>query len=101
MLGLAIANTVDDSFGVGVVVFGIVYAIASIMLLRGSRFGYYLTIALSTLGLVVAVVYLFDSEPGTVGATLVVAAFNALVLYLLLGTRSGRAFFRPGAGASP
>ena len=98
VLGLAIANTVDDSFGVGVVVFGIVYAIASIMLLRGSRFGYYLTIALSTLGLVVAVVYLFDSEAGTVGATLVVAAFNALVLYLLIGTNSARDFFRRGAG---
>jgi hypothetical protein len=31
----------------------------------------------------------------------VVAFLNALVLYPLLGTKSGRAFFRLGAGASP
>jgi hypothetical protein len=101
VLGLLIADSVDDSFGGGVLVFGIVYAIASLMLLRGSRLGYFVTIALATLGLVVAVAYTFRSEAGVVGATLVVAFFNALVLYLLLGTRSGRAFFRLGAGASP
>jgi hypothetical protein len=32
---------------------------------------------------------------------LVVAFFNALVLYLLLGTKSGRDFFGRSAGASP
>jgi hypothetical protein len=101
VLGLLIADSVDDSFGGGVLVFGIVYAIASILLLRGSRLGYFVTIALATLGLVVAVAYTFRSEAGVVGATLVVAFFNALVLYLLLGTKSGRAFFRLGAGASP
>jgi hypothetical protein len=101
VLGVAAANSVDDSFGTGVLVFGIAYAIASIILLRGSRFGYYLTVALSTLGLVVAVAYLFRSEAGVVGASLVVAFFNALVLYLLLGTNSARAFFGLGAGASP
>jgi hypothetical protein len=101
VLGLAIADSVDDSFGTGVLVFGIVYAIASILLLRGSRFGYYLSVALAMLGLVVAVAYTFRSEAGVVGATLVVAFFNALVLYLLLGTKSGRDFFVRGAGASP
>ena len=101
VLGLAIANSVDDSFGTGVLVFGIVYAIVSILLLRGNRFGYYVTVALATLGLVVAVAYTFRSEAGVVGATLVIAFFNALVLYLLLGTKSGRDFFGRGAGASP
>ena len=62
VLGLLIANSVDDSFGAGVLVFGIVYAIASILLLRGSRFGYYVTVVLAVLGLVVAVVYMFGSE---------------------------------------
>ena len=100
-LGLLIANSVDDSFGGGVLVFGIVYAIASLMLLRGSRLGYFVTIALATLGLVVAIAYTFSSEAGVVGATLVVAFFNALVLYLLLGTKSGRDYFQRRAGASP
>ena len=101
VLGLAVANSVDDSFGTGILVFGIVYAIASVMLLRGSRFGYYLTVALSTLGLVVAVVYMFRSEGGVLGGTLVIAFFNALVLYLLLGRTSARDFFARGAAPSP
>ena len=100
VLGLAIADSVDDTFGAGVLVFGIVYAIVSILLLRGSRIGYYLTIALATLGLVVALVYMFGSEGSVTGGAIVVAFFNALVLYLLLGTNSGRDFFGRGAGAS-
>jgi len=69
------------------------------MLLRGSRFGYYLTLALSTLGLVVAVVYMLDSEGVTLGGAFVVAFLNALVLYLL-ARKSARDFFGFGAGAS-
>ena len=53
VLGIAIASSVDDSFGAGALVFGIVYLIASIMLLRGNRLGYYATIALSVIGLLV------------------------------------------------
>ena len=102
LLGLAVANSVDDSFGGGVLVFGILYAIASILLLRGSRLGYYLTVALSALGLVVAVIYMFGSSEWSVFvAVLVSALFNALVLYLLLGRESARDFFGLGAGASP
>ena len=99
VLGLAIANSVDDSFGGGVLVFGLVYAIASIMLLRGSRFGYYVTVVLAVLGLVVAVVYMFGSEGTVTGGAIVVALFNALVLWLLVGRKSVRDFF--GLGASP
>jgi hypothetical protein len=101
VLGLLIANSVDDSFGGGVLVFGIVYAIASIMLLRGSRLGYYLTVVLAVLGLVVAVVYMFSSEGSVTGGAIVVALFNALVLYLLIGRKSVRDFFGLGGGASP
>jgi hypothetical protein len=100
VLGIAVASSVDDSFGTGVLVFGIVYAIASIMLLRGSRFGYYLTVALSVIGLVGAVVYMFSSEGTVFGGTLLIALTNALVLYLLLGRKGTRDFFGLGAGAS-
>ena len=99
VLGLAIANSVDDSFGGGVLAFGIVYAIASILLLRGNRFGYYLTIVLAMLGLIVAVVYMFGSEGSVTGGAIVVAFFNALVLYLLIGRKSVRDFFGLGASA--
>jgi uncharacterized membrane protein (UPF0136 family) len=93
LLGILIANSLDDSFGGGMLVFGIVYAIASLALLRGSRAGYYVTVVLSALGLVVAVIYLFRAESGVFGATLVAALLNALVLYLLLWRKSAREYF--------
>jgi uncharacterized membrane protein (UPF0136 family) len=93
LLAIAVADTMDDAFGSGLLVFGIVYAIASLLLLRGSRVGYWLTVVLSALGLVVAVIYLFSSESAVFGATLVAGGLNALVLYLLLGTRSAREYF--------
>jgi len=61
VLGIAVASSVDDSFGTGALVFGIVYLIASILLLRGSRVGYYAMVVLSVIGLVGAVVYMFSS----------------------------------------
>ena len=100
VLGIAIASSVDDSFGAGALVFGIVYLIASILLLRGNRLGYYATIALSVIGLVGAVVYMFSSSGTVFGGALLIALTNALVLYLLLGRESSREFFGLGARAS-
>jgi len=100
VLGIAVASSVDDSFGAGALVFGILYLIASIMLLRGSRFGYYVTVALSVIGLVAAVVYMFSSGGAVFGGALLIALTNALVLYLLLGRDSSREFFGLGARAS-
>ena len=98
LIGLAIANSVDDSFGGGLLLFGIVYGIASLLLLRGNRIGYYLTLALSAVGLAIGLVYLFDADAATLGAAIVIVFFNALVLYLLLGRQSARDFFarKPG-----
>ena len=93
LLGILIANSMDDSFGGGVLVFGIVYAIASLLLWRGSRAGYYLTVVLSALGLVVAVIYLFRAESGVFGGTLVAVVLNGFVLYLLLWRKSAREYF--------
>jgi hypothetical protein len=99
VLGIAIASSVDDSFGAGALVFGIVYLIASILLLRGNRLGYYATIALSVIGLVGAVVYMFSSSGTVFGGALLIALTNALVLYLLVGRDSPREFFGLGARA--
>jgi hypothetical protein len=94
LLGIVTANSLDDSFGGGMLVFGIVYAIASVLLWRGSRVGYYLTVVLSALGLIVAVLYLFRSDSAIFGATLAAGLLNAFVLYLLLWRRSAREYFR-------
>jgi uncharacterized membrane protein (UPF0136 family) len=100
VLGIAVASSLDDSFGAGALIFGVVYAIASILLLRGSRVGYYLTVVLSTIGLVAAVVYMFSSNGTVFGGTLLIAILNALVLYLLVIRKGARGFFGLGAGAS-
>jgi uncharacterized membrane protein (UPF0136 family) len=94
VIGVLMANSMDDSFGGGVLAFGIVYAIASYLLSRGNRLGYYVTILLSALAIVVAIVYALDSEGGILGGIIVIVALNALVLYLLLGRESAREFFR-------
>ena len=100
VLGIAVASSVDDSFGVGALVFGIVYLIASIMLLRGNRLGYYATIALSVIGLVGAVVYMFSSSGTVFGGALLIALTNAFVLWLLVGRDSSREYVGLGARAA-
>jgi hypothetical protein len=100
VLGIAVASSVDDSFGTGALVFGIVYLIASILLLRGSRFGYYATVVLSVVGLVGAVVYMFSSGGAVLGGALLIALTNALVLWLLLGRDSSREYFGLGTRAA-
>ena len=97
ILGIAVASSVDDSFGVGALVFGIVFLIASILLLRGSRLGYYATVVLSVIGLIGAVVYMFSSSGTVLGGALLIALTNALVLWLLVGRDSSREFFGLGA----
>jgi hypothetical protein len=99
VLGIAVASSVGDSFGAGALVFGVVFLIASILLLRGSRFGYYATVALSVIGLVGAVVYMFSSHGAVFGGALLIALTNALVLWLLLGRDSSREFFGLAARA--
>jgi len=98
LIALAVAKSVDDSFGGGLLAFGIAFAIASLLLLRGNRIGYYLTVALSAIGLVIGVVYLFQAEGATIGPAIVIGFFNALVLYLLLGRQSAREFFARNPG---
>jgi uncharacterized membrane protein (UPF0136 family) len=93
IVGVAAANSIDDSFGGSALVFGILFFLASWLLLKGNRVGYYASIVLSALGLVVAIVYLFRSSDAVIAAVLLVGGLNALVLYLLLGTRSAREFF--------
>ena len=100
VLGIAVASSVDDSFGVGALVFGIVFLIASIMLLRGSPLGYYATVVLSAIGLVGAVVYMFSSGGAVFGGALLIALTNALVLWLLVGRDSSREYVGLGARAT-
>ena len=88
------AESIRDSFGAVALTYAIVFALASWLLLRGNRIGLYVTVVLSALGLAGAVVYLFYAGGSAFLTSLVAGGLNALVLYLLLGTRSGREYFR-------
>jgi hypothetical protein len=90
LIGVFAAESVRDSWGGTVLAFAIVFAIASWLLWRGNRLGYWVTVALSGLGLLGAVIYLFQATDASFGASLVAGGLNALVLYLLLGTKSAR-----------
>ena len=87
ILGIAVSKSI------GALIFGLAFLAASWLLLKGNRIGYLATVALSALGLVAAVIYLFRSSDAVFGAVLLVGGLNALVLYLLLGTRSAREYF--------
>jgi len=91
IIGLAAADSIDDSFGLGATVFAVLYALSSWMLWRGNRAAYYVTAALSALGLAVAVIYLFRATDVAFGAAILMAALNAFVLYLL-GRKSAREY---------
>jgi hypothetical protein len=90
LIGVFAAESVRDSWGGTVLAFAIVFAVASWLLWRGNKLGYWVTVGLSGLGLLGAVVYLFQATDASFGAALVAGGLNALVLYLLLGTKSAR-----------
>jgi uncharacterized membrane protein (UPF0136 family) len=93
IIGVAAADSIHDGFGLGAIVFAVLYVLSAWLMLRGNKVGLYITVALSALGLIAAIVYLFRAEDAVFGAVLVIAGLNALVLYLLLGTKSARAWF--------
>jgi hypothetical protein len=93
IIALAAADSISDGFGLGATLFAIAYGLSAYFLWRGSRPALYATVALSTLGLVVAVVYWFQATDAALGAAIALAGLNALVLYLLLGTSTGREYF--------
>ena len=93
IIGVAASHSLGDSFGGAMLVFGILFFLASWLLLKGNKAGYWASVALSALGLAAAVVYLFKSADAIFAAFVLIGGLNALVLYLLLGTRSAREFF--------
>jgi hypothetical protein len=84
------ADEMSDQFGGGILVFGLVFLAATLLLLRGNPLGYWFTVALSALGAAVALVYAFSGPNEFLVPGLVSAATNLAVIWLL---------FRPAARA--
>ena len=94
VIGVASANSVSDSFGVGVLIFGIVYAVAGYMLFRGSRPARVIIAGLSLIGAVVAVIYAFSGPTAAIVPSLVTAALSLGVIALLYLPESSKAHFQ-------
>jgi hypothetical protein len=84
------ADEMSNQFGGGILVFGLVFLAATLLLLRGKALGYWVTVILSALGAAVALVYAFSGPNEFLVPGLVSAATNLAVIWLL---------FRPAARA--
>jgi hypothetical protein len=82
------ADEMSNQFGGGILVFGLVFLAATLLLLRGNLLGYWVTVILSALGAAVALVYAFSGPNEFLVPGLVSAAANLAVVWLL---------FRPAA----
>jgi uncharacterized membrane protein (UPF0136 family) len=95
IIGFFAADSVDDGFGTGALIFAVLYAVSAWLMLRGNRVGMYVTVVLSAIGLVTAIIYVVSASDVVFMVVLLIGGLNALVLYLLLGTRSAREYFTP------
>ena len=93
IIALAASDVIDSAFAEVAIVYAVIFAIASYLLLKGNRIGLWATVALSALGLAGAIIYLFYAGGAAFLTALVAGGLNALVLFLLLGTQSGREYF--------
>jgi hypothetical protein len=84
------ADEMSNQFGGGILVFGLLFLAATLLLLRGNPLGYWFTVLLSALGAAVALVYAFSGPNEFLVPGLVSAATNLAVIWLL---------FRPAARA--
>jgi uncharacterized membrane protein (UPF0136 family) len=84
------ADEMSDQFGGGILAFGLVFLVATLLLLRGNSLGYWVTVVLSALGAAVALIYAFSGPNEFLVPGLVSAATNLAVIWLL---------FRPAARA--
>jgi hypothetical protein len=93
IIGIATWDDVSDPWGIGALVLAGLFAIASYALMRGSRAGRLFIGGLAVVSGVLALVYVFTGPSSAIVPSLVTAALDALLLWLLYGTRGARAFF--------
>ena len=84
---------VSDPWGYGSLAVALLFAIASYLLLRGKPFARTVLGALAVAGGVLALIYVFVGPTSAILPSLVTAAFDALVLWLLYGPRASKEYF--------
>src|SRR5262245_63921619 len=78
IIGVASANSVSTPFGVGILVFGLVYAAVGYFVPKGSNVSRIVLALLSLVTLVVGIVYAFTGPSGAIAPSLVAAGFALL-----------------------
>jgi hypothetical protein len=93
IIGLAAWDDVTDPWGIGALVLAALFGLASFALVRGSRAARIVLAALAVVGGIMALVYVFVGPTSAILPSLVTAALDAVVLWLLYGSRSVRDYF--------
>ena len=93
VVGVASWDDVSDPWGYGSLVMAALFAIASWLLLRGSRAARNVLGALAVIGGVLAAVYVFTGPASAVVPSLVTVAMAAALLYLLYLPRASKEYF--------
>jgi hypothetical protein len=94
IIGVAASSKISNPFGIGMIVFAVVYAAIALMLVRGSRFARDVLGLLSVVAAVVAIVWAFNAPNSAVIEALVTLGFAILVLVLLFVPERVKAYFR-------
>jgi hypothetical protein len=93
IIGILSWDDVTDPWGYGALVMAVLFGIASYLLLRGRPVARTVLGGLAVIGGVLALVYVFVGPTSAIGPSLVTAAMDALVLWLLYGPRASREYF--------
>jgi hypothetical protein len=93
IIGVATWDDVTNPWGIGALVLAALFALASFALLRRSTAARIVLAALAVVGGVMALVYVFVGPTSAIFPSLVTAALDALVLWLLYGSRGARDYF--------
>ena len=93
IIGVVAWDDVTNPWGIGALVLAALFAVASFALLRGSRAARMVLAALAVIGGVIALVYVFVGPTSAILPSLVTVALDAVLVWLLYGSRGARAFF--------
>jgi hypothetical protein len=93
IIGLVAWNDVTEPWGIGALLLAAVFGLASFALLRGSSLARAVLGGFAVVGGLIAIYFAFTGPTSAIGPSLVTAAMAAIVVWLLYGTRSARAYF--------
>jgi hypothetical protein len=93
VIGVLAWDGVTDPWGIGALVLAALFGLASYLLLRGSRAARLVIGGLAVLGGGLALLYVFVGPTSAILPSLTTAALDALLLWLLYGSRSAKEYF--------